>query len=459
MASDVFGVIAPHPPVMVPAVGRERANITNASNTALQEAAFLLSTFDPDTLVVMSPHSPALRDAFAIDLAESSAGTFEQFGAGQAGSTHTGDPELGEQLLKRLDAADIPAVDRRTAPSLQSGHLDHGVLVPLSFLDPTGRWPILNISLSYVPLETHAALGREIAAAAADIGRRIAFIASGDCSHRLTHDAPAGFSPQGEELDRTMAGLIDESDFAGLTQIDPALAEAGGECGLRSFVTLGGVTEPAHAQVLAYEAPFGVGYLTAIVNEEAIEMAPPPTPTPDAGDKGGAPGLDATEIVALARQTIETYVRDGERIDAPSLADPDLPARAGAFVSLHSQGQLRGCIGTIGPVTDSLTEEVVRNAIQAASSDPRFPPVGPDELGDLDIKVDVLHPPEPAELSDLDPATYGVIVTSGMRRGLLLPDLEGVDTVEDQVSIAMRKGQIRADEPVQLERFRVDRYA
>jgi AmmeMemoRadiSam system protein A len=329
----------------------------------------------------------------------------------------------------------------------------------MHFLDPDGRWPILNVSLSYLPLETHAALGREIAGAAADLGRKVAFVASGDCSHRLTHDAPAGYSPQGEELDRTIVSLIDDSDFAGLIEIDPSLSEAGGECGLRSFVTMGGVAEPASAQVLAYEGPFGVGYLTAVVNEAAIGASSSSVSTPDTGAKGGAPGLDASDIVALARETIESYVRDGERPEPRALADPDLPGRAGAFVSLHSRGQLRGCIGTIAPVTDSLAEEVVRNAIQAATSDPRFPPVGTAELGDLDIKVDVLHPPEPAELADLDPATYGVIVTSGARRGLLLPDLDGVDTVEDQVGIAMRKGQIGPGDPIELERFRVDRYA
>jgi AmmeMemoRadiSam system protein A len=119
---------------------------------------------------------------------------------------------------------------------------------------------------------------------------------------------------------------------------------------------------------------------------------------------------------------------------------------------------LRGCIGTIQPTFPTLAEEVASNAVQAAAYDPRFPPVGEEELADLEIKVDVLHAPESCELTDLDPARYGVIVTNGRRRGLLLPDLEGVDDVSQQVSIALQKAGIAPGEGCDIERFLVDRY-
>ena len=163
-------------------------------------------------------------------------------------------------------------------------------------------------------------------------------------------------------------------------------------------------------------------------------------------------------LVDLARRTIEVYVREGREIE-PSALPPELPQRAGAFVSLHAHGELRGCIGTIEPSQPSLAEEVIHNAIMAATEDPRFPPVRPDELADLEISVDVLSPPEPiASPEALDPKRYGVIVQSGYRRGLLLPDLEGVDTVECQVDIARRKAGIGRHEPVKLYRFEVQRY-
>lgn len=167
-------------------------------------------------------------------------------------------------------------------------------------------------------------------------------------------------------------------------------------------------------------------------------------------------------LVELARKTIETYVREGRVIKQPEELTPEMQQQAGTFVSLHSaDGELRGCIGTIEPTQDNVALEVIQNAISAATRDPRFPPVRPDELDGLDVKVDVLMPPEPVEsLDQLDPKRYGVIVESATdwRRGLLLPDLEGVDTVEYQVDIARRKAFIGPHEPVKLYRFEVKRY-
>jgi len=164
-------------------------------------------------------------------------------------------------------------------------------------------------------------------------------------------------------------------------------------------------------------------------------------------------------LVQLARKTIEAYVTRGEIIAPPAELTPEMRKRAGVFVSLHKHGALRGCIGTIEPVRANVAEEIIHNAISAATQDPRFPPVRPSELKDLEISVDVLTEPEPVEsLDQLDPKRYGVIVQRGARRGLLLPDLEGVDTVEQQVDIARRKAWIGPDEPVKLYRFEVVRY-
>jgi AmmeMemoRadiSam system protein A len=165
----------------------------------------------------------------------------------------------------------------------------------------------------------------------------------------------------------------------------------------------------------------------------------------------------------LARKTVESYVQDGRIIDPPQELTPEMQGRAGVFVSLHqkrgNQDILRGCIGTIEPSKANVALEVIHNAISAATRDPRFPPVRPNELDSLDIKVDVLTEPEPVKSPDeLDPRRYGVIVRSGWRRGLLLPDLEGVDTVEYQVEIARNKAGIGSDEPFELYRFEVKRY-
>ena len=132
---------------------------------------------------------------------------------------------------------------------------------------------------------------------------------------------------------------------------------------------------------------------------------------------------------------------------------------AGVFVSIKKRGALRGCIGTFFPTEPTVAEELIANAIKSATADPRFPPIGPDELDDLTLSVDVLSGPEPCEATDLDPVRYGVLVESGWKRGLLLPDLPGVDSVEDQIDIARRKAGITEDEPYRLRRFTVERHS
>lgn len=457
--SGVFGVVTPHPPIMVEAVGGARTSATRDSVQALRRAAAALAVFDPDVVVVMSPHAPAVFDAFAVDTSATLTGTFGQFGAPSARYSYRGDPEFARRLVATLARRGLAAVERAEDARLRPGELDHAVLVPMSFLDPSGSWPLVVLSYAGVECETHRAVGVAVREAADELARRVAFVASGDLSHRLTPDAPAGYSPLGSRLDETIVETVRSGKFAELPDIPDELVEAGGECGLRSFTALGGFAgaDPVPTRVLAYEGPWGVGYLTALVGDAALDADA--RSTPSTGAKSGSAGSEESEIVQLARQVITAYVERGEVLEPSGLEDPGYPERAGAFVTLHREGKLRGCIGTILPTRPTLAEEVAHNAIEAASRDPRFPPLGSAELLDLDVKVDVLHPPETCSLDDLDPADYGLIVTSGWRRGLLLPDLEGVDSVEEQVEIAKRKGGILPHEPCSFERFRVDRYS
>jgi AmmeMemoRadiSam system protein A len=163
--------------------------------------------------------------------------------------------------------------------------------------------------------------------------------------------------------------------------------------------------------------------------------------------------------VKLARENLNHYFSHGKSLKGISnIPDELLNERHGVFVSLKKFGHLRGCIGTIAPTTDSVGEEIVRNSIEAAMHDPRFPEVSEEEMNDIDISVDVLMDSEQCGKEDLDPKRYGVIVSSGVRRGLLLPDLEGVDTIEEQLQIACDKGDIDFDEDYKIERFEVVRY-
>lgn len=454
MPEHTFGLIVPHPPIFIAAVSGPERFKACASLDALKLAAEALAEFAPETLVVMSPHAPAVYDTFLVDTAPQMTGSLGDFGAPES-FTWDVDTQLADAIISALDLSDIPVAPRDADDQLRSGWLDHASIVPLLLLDPGVTRKIVVISLSFLALASHRIVGDLVRETAEDLGRRVAFIASGDCSHRLSPGAPAGFSPRGSEFDERLVDVVSRGMLSELADTDPDFAEDAGECGLRSFVTLGGFSgeDPVATRVLAYEGPWGVGYLTALVGGAAVSSV---TLADDDSEATGT-SRDDSEIVALARRTIASHL--GQTTPpAAVLTSPDYPARAGAFVSLHRGGALRGCIGTITPTQPSLAEEVVHNAIEAAMYDPRFDSMTAGELSDLEISVDVLDPAEPVTADELDPQRYGVIVTAGRRRGLLLPDLEGVDDVETQLDIALSKGGISPDETFDIERFRVERY-
>jgi len=165
------------------------------------------------------------------------------------------------------------------------------------------------------------------------------------------------------------------------------------------------------------------------------------------------------KLAELARKSAETFIKTGQEIPLPQELTPEMTAKAGVFVCIKKKGNLRGCVGTFTPCAKNVAEEIIRNAISAATRDPRFDPVTEDELRDLEYSVDLLSPPEKvSDITELNPKKYGVIVLHGSRKGLLLPDLEGVDSVEEQLRIAKMKACISPGENVEIFRFTVSRY-
>jgi AmmeMemoRadiSam system protein A len=319
---------------------------------------------------------------------------------------------------------------------------------------------VIALGYSFLSSEDHLRFGNCVRAAIEKLGRRVAFIASGDLSHRLQPGAPAGYNPDAHLFDEEVVDAIRSCATSRIVDIDQEQRRNAGECGYRSMLVAFGVVEgrPASCEVISYEAPFGVGYLVAQLLSAGTDTL----------------AVASGSIPMLARRTIETFVTTREVIRAPgppaTAGGSDKPdhlsdliaARAGCFVSIKTlDGDLRGCIGTIDPVKDTLAEEVITNAISAATHDPRFSPVKKDELPNLKYSVDVLSAPEPCSVDDLDPQIYGVIVEdeSGLRRGLLLPNLEGINTAAQQIEIASRKAGIASGTPIKLFRFRAERYS
>jgi len=469
-AGIVIAGVSPHPPVIVPSVGGRDARTAEKTARALSELSKAIAQEKPDTLVLVGPHGPVFRDAIACTQDKTLHGDLSGFGAQDASVRFENDLELAREAasmaLRSSYGTRVAMVgaDERRAYQLSQG-LDHGAVVPLYFLKQAGlESRLVNLTMGLLPLTEIYAFGMTMARAAEKLGRRIAFLASGDLSHRLTPSAPAGYHPRGKEFDALIVRALNEGDPSLLVQIDPELEEDAGECGLRPIVMMfgsvdGRVLEP---RVLSYEGPFGVGYAIAVVRPREREASREFASRWEAVEDKKLEQIRSRQspIVALARESLESYVRTGRRIKPGPEHRKLLGQRAGAFVSLKKHGQLRGCIGTTEATTHDLAEEVIQNAISAGTQDPRFPRVEADELGDLEYSVDVLGEAEPVEgLDDLDPKEYGVIVEKGYRRGLLLPDLEGVDTAIEQVDIAKRKAGIRGSETgVKLSRFKVTRY-
>ena len=458
----VGALILPHPPLLLPEVGRGQENQVRATLDAYRRAAGQAADWRPDLLVLSSPHAPMYADYLSIADGPGGQWDMSTFGAPQVRLEADYDQAFREELTARTKAAGLPAGMLGDRPR----HPDHGTAVPLYFLREAGvRCPLVRLGLSGLsPLE-HYRLGQCVAEAANALGRRVVYVASGDLSHRLKEDGPYGFTPEGPAFDRAVTAALAKGDFLSLLTLDPGLCERAGECGLRSFQIMAGALDglAVEAKLLSYQGTFGVGYAVAVLTPTGRDEGRRFARRLQEAEEARLAALRAAEDpwVRLARLSLETYVRTGAPLARlPQGLPGELTDRAaGAFVSLHLRGRLRGCIGTTGPTTGSVALEIVQNAVSAGTRDPRFPPVGPEELEWLEYSVDVLGEPEPvSSTAELDPVRYGVIVSQGGRRGLLLPDLEGVDTAEQQVRIARQKGGIGPGEPCSLERFKVVRH-
>ena len=459
--SIVAAFMVPHPPMIVPEVGRGSENQVEKTIKAYEKVADEIAALKPETIIISSPHSMMYSDYFHISPGAGATGSFADFGAPQVRFDVDYDEELVELLSARAEASHFPA----GTLGEKRPELDHGTMVPLWFITKKYKdFKLVRMGLSGYDLLKHYEYGMMIKDAVESLGRRIVYVASGDLSHKLQDYGPYGFAEEGPVYDKRIMDVCSGSRFGELFDFDENFCEKAAECGHKSFVIMAGTLDGKAVEATQYshEDVTGVGYgICSFIPK---------------GDDDGRHFLDARlklvenelmekskksdAYVKLARASAEYYVKNGEVMPLPEDVAPELlNVRAGAFVSVHKFGALRGCIGTITPTQKNLALEIIENAVSAVSKDPRFQPVTEDELKYLDINVDVLGEAEKiSSPAELDVKKYGVIVQSGYKRGLLLPDLDGVDTVEQQISIARRKGGIAPDEEVDLFRFEVVRH-
>ena len=332
----------PHPPLIVPAVGKGEERNIQKTIDAYHEAARRIAACQPETIVLLSPHQVMYADYFHISPGEGADGDFGQFRAPGERMAVSYDTAFVEKLCAVAEEKDLPA----GTLGERDKKLDHGTMVPLYFVNQYWKdYKLVRVGLSGLPLGMHYELGQCIQETADALNRKAVIIASGDLSHRLKGDGPYGYREEGPAYDARIMDVMGRGDFGELMEFSEDFCEKAGECGHRSFTIMAGALgrKKVTAEKLSYEGPFGVGYgiCTYSVCEDAY--------------------------VQLARKTIEAYVRTGEKIEVPyGLPQEMYERQAGTFVSIKENGGLRGCIGTIQAVQTSIAEEIINNAISAA---------------------------------------------------------------------------------------------
>ncbi len=487
--------MVPHPPMIVPDIGKGSEKQVEKTIESYQIVAKQIAEIKPDTIIISSPHTVMYADYFHISPGKMAEGSFASFRAPNVCFK----AEYDTELVQRIEELSVSEGVSAGTFGEKDKKLDHGTMVPLYFINKVYTdYRLIRVGLSGLDLTEHYRLGMLIRQAVEDTGRRAVYVASGDLSHKLQTYGPYGFSPEGPVYDERIMDICGLGAFGELFDFDEEFLEKAAECGHRSFVMMAGALDglSVESTALSHEDVTGVGYgiCSFMVNNSEDNNKNQQTDnkllTKNKQSVNNNQQTDnnrhfldiylqqkanrlkqrkgsADCYVRLAVNTIESYITNNKKPSAKELlsgfseteVNELILTRAGAFVSIHEHGRLRGCIGTIAPVRESIAEEIISNAISASTKDPRFEPIEESELPYLDVSVDILGEPKVIESKDeLDVKRYGVIVSCGSKRGLLLPDLDGVDTVEDQISIAMKKGGIRHWEDYTLERFEVVRH-
>ena len=465
----IVGAFAvPHPPIMLPEVGKGEETKIRATTESYEKVAEEIARLAPDTIIISSPHSIMYADYFHISPGKRASGDMGRFSAPQVKISVDYDYELVNEIGLIADEQAFPA----GIEGERDASLDHGTLIPLYYITKKYTdFKLVRIGLSGLSLPMHYEMGEIIKRAVNKLGRKAVFVASGDLSHKMKAEGPYGYAKEGPEYDDRIMEVLGSAQFDKLLEFDESFCEKAAECGHRSFVMMAGALDglSVKGQQLSHEATFGVGY--GICRFDVGGPNDTRHFLRDYRDRKMAELRDRQRnedpYVKLARFSLESYILAGKRIGQRDIQGKEwevLPSeifntQAGAFVSIHKDGSLRGCIGTILPTCGCVADEIMQNAISAGTNDPRFNMITEAELPYLEMSVDVLDAPEPISgPEELDVKRYGVIVTHGRKRGLLLPNLDGVDSIEQQIDIARQKAGIREDEDYTLERFEVVRH-
>ena len=473
--SDSFVAFMPHPPIVIPEIGEGKECKANATIKGMHKLGQLIGEIKPDTIIFTTPHGNSFSNGTCILYEQELNGDFATFGHPNITFNKTVNLALANEIYEEVENIDYISVLMNSELANRYGvdtDLDHGVMVPMYFIDKYYKdYNIVHITPGNTSLIENYQIGKCIKKIIEEKEETILLICSGDLSHALTDDGPYNYHPSGALFDRKIRQAIIEKDALSLLTMDNKIIEDAAQCGIRSFLIGFGLMDEVgyYSEIYSYEGPFGVGYLTGYLRKNDDEKRESIIKKLEhlLVEKYEQKKAQEDDYIKLARKSIENYIKNNTKLDFNKIRSEFsiefikevVHKKAGVFVSIHKDGELRGCIGTISPTQDTIIDEIIYNSINACSYDPRFNKVEAKELLDLDVKVDILEEPEIiTSKEELDVIKYGVIVEQDNKRGLLLPNLDGVDTVEQQIKIAMDKAGISNEERMKLFRFEVKRH-
>lgn len=453
--------IVPHPPLIIPDIGRGEEKKIQRTVDAYESAAQEIGELKPDTIIVISPHSIMYSDYIHISPGEGASGDFSKYGYPEISLSAEYDSALTSLIEEEAQKMNVSA----GTLGEKDKSLDHATMIPLYFINKYyNDYKICRIGISGLTFKEHYAFGMCIKKAVERAGINAVVVASGDLSHKLKNSGPYEFAPEGPSFDARVTMDMSQGNFKDFLYFSEEFCDAAGECGMRGFIIMAGILDrtAVKPEFISYEGPFGVGY--AVCRFEVLGEDEDRNILDQFMDEK-AEKLDRKraaedEYVRLARRSIESLLIDKSRLLRPEGLSSELTGRkAGVFVSIKKDGRLRGCMGTVKPAEECIADEIINNALAAGFGDTRFDALKENELDEIEISVDVLGTPEKVNSVDmLDPKKYGVIVGMGCAEGLLLPNLEGITTVEQQVAIALQKAGIPKSSGFEIKRFEVVRH-
>ncbi len=457
--SILASYLLPHPPLAIPEIGKGKEAMLPSVLEAFRSVGREIASLAPDTIIIATPHAESYSDYIQLSDGEVGIGSMHDFGHREINYRFLYDRELSDAISSIASLRGFPA----GSEGGEDMALDHGTMVPLYFINQYySSYKVVRMGLSGLSSMDHYHMGMIIREAVERLGRKAVFIASGDLSHVLKDDGPYGRDSSGEQYDQILVNSLKQGDFATVLNLDPAFVRKAKVCGHRAFAVLMGTLDGKKPDIrfYGYENAFGIGYASFAFHpkEEDPSRNFMAIYLKDEKEKAARKNAKASPYVRLCLEALRKYLAEGKIIRVPADFPPEGKSKGSCFVTVYLHDQPHGCIGTIQPTKRSLGEEIIANAIEAATDDPRYLPIKPDDLDYVTFKVDAVRELEDCLESDLNPKKYGLVVSYGPRRGVLLPNLPEIEDVQSQIEVAREKAGIAKSAHLTFQRFKITTY-